>query len=346
MNANLAKPYFLTALLLVLFVINGHSQTKLKLIPLPAAISSVNEEFSGMTLWKGRVYLEPQYGDHKETKLNGDFNLYSISADSIGRIIDKKDSGLTRYRTISVLNLNKLPDSVKQYYEGFEAIAIINKQVYLSIETTDTYSYCFILKGILDTVKNEVIIDPYHYAVLARPVKISNAGFESVTYLPKENKLIAYYEFNGMKDGGTGYLLDTGFKKAPQKIKTPFLYFRITDIAATGNDQIFGINYFWNGDYDHYLNNGILTNQEKNIKATISDLRDSITNKPDYLKRKTFARIVTIKNYKDHQWKQVASFDGYKNNWEGIALFRNGALIITDANRSSNQLSTFAYLDF
>jgi hypothetical protein len=347
MQSGLSRISIFISLLIVLASINGYGQSKLKLISLPKGISGVNEEFSGMTTWKGRVYLEPQYGDHKETKLDGAFNLYSIKADSIGRVLDGKDTVLTKFETIKVINLNKLPDSVKQYYEGFEALTIVNKQqVYLSIETTDTYDYCFLLKGTLDTVKNVLTIDPRHYSTLKRPLKISNAGFESVTYLPEKNKLIAYYEFNGSPDGGTGYLLDTSLNKAPEKIKVPFLYFRITDIATTSKGQIYGINYFWNGDYDHYLNNGILTNQDENIKATIPDLRDSITNKPDYLRRKTFARIVTLRNYKDTQWKQVASFDGYKNNWEGITLFRKGALIITDANRSSKQLTTFAYLEF
>jgi hypothetical protein len=327
---------------------SGHSQTKPKLIPLPKIISGVNEEFSGIALWKNRIYLEPQYGDHKETKLDGQFSIYSISADSINRVINGKDIALTKYRSVRVLNLGKLPDSVKQYYEGFEAITIIDKQVYLSIETTDTYAYCFILKGILDTIKNTITINPKHYISLKRFPYISNAGFESVTYLPTENKLIAYYEFNGMKSGGTGYLIDTAFKHRPQKIKTPFLHFRITDISATKAGQIYGINYFWNGDYDHYLNNDFQTKQEDNIKIRIPDLKDSINTNPNYLKEKntTYARIVTLKNYKDKQWKQVVSFDGNTNNWEGLTLFKKGALIITDANRSNKQLTTFAYLEF
>jgi hypothetical protein len=324
----------------------SYSQAKLKIISLPKVISGVNEEFSGLALWKNRLYLEPQYGDYKMTKLDGKFNIYSISADSISRVIDGKDTALTNYSTIRVTGLDKLPDSVKQYYEGFEAITIVNRQVFLSIETNDTYDYCFVLKGLLDTIQNEIKIDPRHFATLKRFPRISNAGFESVTYLPTENKLIAYYEFNATTNGGTGYLIDTAFKTPPQKIKAPFLYFRLTDITATPMGQIYGINYYWNGDYDHYLNNGIVSNPENRIQTTIPDLKDSIAQDPQYLKRKTFARIVTLKNYKGTVWKQVASFDGYKNNWEGITLFKKGALIITDANRSSKQLTTFAYVEF
>ncbi|CAN5331504.1 hypothetical protein BH09BAC6_BH09BAC6_14810 [soil metagenome] len=326
----------------------AYSQHPLKYIPLPKAISGLNEEFSGMCIYKNRVYLEPQYGDHKGTRLSGGFNIYNILADSITRVIKGKDSILTQYKTIRVSNLNLLPDSVKQYYEGFEAISIVNNQVYLSIETTDTYGYCFLLKGVLDIANNQIMIDPVHILSLKRPLYIKNAGFESVTWLPSEKKLLAYYEYNGQPGGRTGMLIDTGFKKTPEVIKSPFLYFRITDIAATKPGRIYGINYFWSGDYNSYLNNKLIEHPENNISATIPDLRDSLTAHPAYLKdvRTTYARIVTLKNYRDTRWQEVVSFEGYKLNWEGLALFRKGALIVTDANRSSKQLTAFAYVEF
>lgn len=324
----------------------AYSQVKYKTIPFPAGISSVNEEFSGMALWNNRVYLEPQYGDHKETKLDGDFNIYSIAADSINRVITSKDTALSAYRILKVLNLDKLPDSVKKYYEGFEAITFTKNQVYLSIETYDKYDYCFLLKGSVDTVNNQIHIDPNNFATLKRSLYIENAGFESVTYLSKENKLLAMYEFNAAAKGNTGFLIDTAFKHRPEKIETPFMYFRITDITANQNDEVYGINYFYNGDYNSYLDNGTVSKPEANIKKIIPGLRDSLNKNPDYLKHKTFARIVMRHNYKDLQWKQLATFDGYKNNWEGLTLFNKGALIVTDANRSSKQVSILAYIEF
>ncbi|MDN3551325.1 hypothetical protein [Mucilaginibacter aquaedulcis] len=326
-----------------------YGQNAYKNIPLPQSINGVNEEFSGMTMYNGRVYLEPQYGNYKETKLDGDFYIYSLLADSVGRVIDGKDTALTSYRTISVKNLNKLPDSVKTYYEGFEAIAIINNTVYLSIETNDTYDYCFLLKGKLNEAKNELIIDPHHFVTLKRPLHVDNAGFESVAWLPHEKKLLAYYEYNGEPKGGSGYLIDIDFTKAPEKIETPQLYFRVTDIAVTGDDKIYGINYFWNGDYNAYLNNGVLKNEEENIKQTIPDLKAGLDADTAYLKQKStsYGRIVMLNNYKDKQWKQITSaFPAPKNNWEGLALYRKGALIITDANRSNKQLTTFGYVEF
>ena len=341
------RAYLLFFVSTFVFINNTCGQGNYKPVPLPPKISSVNEEFSGMTIWKNRAYLVPQYGSHKETKLNGDFFIYSLLCDSISRVIDGKDAGLSFYQSIRVNNLQQLPDSVKEYYEGFEAIEIVNGTVFLSIETNDIYDYCFLLKGKLDLLKHEINIDPLHFITLKRYPYIENAGFESVTYLPKENKLIAMYEFNGMPTGGIGFLIDTSFKKPVQKISVPFLYFRITDIKATKDDQLYGINYYWYGDYNSYLNNNILRHAEENIKISIPDLKDNLDTDPGFLKKNTcYARIVSLKNYRDAKWKQVASFECDKNNWEGLALFRNGALVITDANRNSKQATTFAFVSF
>lgn len=321
------------------------AQSKLQLLQLPHAISGINEEFSGITQYHNRVYLLPQYGDHKETKLSGTFNIYSLASDSINRAIEGRDS-LHYYRITKVKNLTQLPNEIADNYQGFETITIVNQRVYLSIETRDTHYYCYLLKGTLDTIKNEIYIDSHNFVRLRRYPYVENAGFESVAYLPKEKKLLAYYEFNGMPGGGIGYLIDPSFKKSPQQIKSPFLYFRITDITTTSTGQIYGINYHYNGNYDEYLNNGILMNREEDIESEVPDLKDKLTQSPEYLKNNTYARIITLKNYKDKQWQHVVSFDGEKNNWEGITLFNKGALIITDANRSSKQLSTFGYIEF
>lgn len=329
-----------------------YSQNTYKTIPLPKAIDGVGEEYSGMCTYGNRVYLLPQYGDHKtlikKDNLKGEFLIYSLLTDSIGRVVDGKDSALSAYKTLKVLNLDKLPDNVADEYEGFEAISIVNNTVFLSIETDDKSPNCYLLKARLDTINNQIIIDPQHIINLKRPELINNAGFEAVTWLPKENKLLAYYEYNGMPAGGQGYLIDTSFAKQPEVIKAPQLYFRITDITADAKDAIYGINYFWNGDYKYYLDNDKFNHQEENIKNTIPNLRDSLVKDAGYLKssKTTYARIVKLNNVKGSKWQQVATFPGYKNNWEGLTLYRKGALVITDANGSKKQATVLAYVGF
>jgi hypothetical protein len=330
----------------VIFGLTAQGQTKYKTIPLPKVISGVNEEFSGITLWQNRVYFLPQYGSHKETKLNSDFNIYSVSADSINRVINKIDTGLTTYRTLKVLNLDKLPDSIKNNYEGFEAITIVDGRIFLSIETTATFNYCFLLKGVIDTTNSRISIDPKNIISLKRPLYIKNAGFEALTYLPKQKKLLAIYEFNATVWRKTGYLIDTAFAGTPKALNTPFLYFRITDAATGADDKLYAINYHYNGDYQAYLNNGTIHDAEQDIKQQVLSLRDSLSRHPDYLQKHNYASIVMLNDYKDKRWKTLVTFDGFKNNWEGLTLFNKGALIITDANRSTKQVSLLAYIEF
>ena len=47
--------------------------------------------------------------------------------------------------------------------------------------------------------QSEILIDPLEVVALKRYPYIFNAGFESLTYLPGRRKLMALYEFNGMK---------------------------------------------------------------------------------------------------------------------------------------------------
>jgi len=344
------KKIFLLSAAILLLRTELYSQTKYKNIPLPTAINGVGEEYSGMCTYAGRIYLLPQYRDYKtlvkKDNLKSDFLIYSLLADSIGRVVDGKDTALSAYKSLKVINMDKLPDNIGDEYEGFEAISIVNNTVFLSIETGDKYQNCYLLKASLDLANNQIVVDPVHIVSLKRPKMIYNAGFEAVTWLPAEKKLLAFYEYNGMPNGGQGYLIDTSFAKQPEAIKTPRLYFRITDVTASNTGQLFGISYFYNGDYKYYLDNDKLNHQEDNIKKAIPSLKDSLDKDAAYLTRRTFARIVTLKSSASNQWEEVATFDGYRNNWEGLTLYRHGALIITDANNSKKQVTVLAYLPF
>lgn len=324
---------------------HGNAQQKQTLpIPLPLNISEATEEFSGMAMWERRLYLLPQYGDHKKALMHDDFFMYSITMDSIDMVIDGKLKALKHYKKIGVNNLDDLPAYIKECYEGFEAIAIINGTVYLSIETVDNYDYCYLLKGKLDTVKNSITIDMEKIVSLKRQFEFSNAGFESLTYLPSENKLLALYEPNFTENGyePKGYLIDTGFNQAPELINVPPVYFRITDISVT--DKIYALNYYWTGDFSIYAKG-----MEASIKKSIPELASKLDNDKDYLKKtgNDYARIISLSNIHDTQWKQVVSFDCNKNNWEGLVIYRKGALVVSDANRNpAHQVTTLAYVPF
>ena len=331
--------------LLIIVASTASGQGKYKTIPLPVALRGVNEEFSGMAQSGNRIYILPQYGSSKETGLDGKFDLYSLRADSITRVIEGKDTALTCFSTFKLRNLEKLPDFIKKIYQGFETLTFLGTSVYMAIETVDTAANCYLVRGVIDTAKKEISIDNKSYLALKRPFYVSNAGYESITWLPRINKLIAFYEFNAASEN-TAYFIDTSLTKAPEPVKTPFLYFRNTDAVTASNGGIYAVNYFWDGDYAKYLDNGIVKNPEKDISSVVPSLKNSLSKNPDYLKIETFARIVYLKNQRKKKWKEVAVFDSFRNNWEGITLFKKGALVITDANRSTKQVTQLAYVEF
>ncbi|MBV4355757.1 hypothetical protein [Pinibacter aurantiacus] len=325
-----------------LFCDKVFAQEKFHTIPLPEEISGVAEEFSGMALWNNRAYLLPQYGDQqKPDRLVGDnFFIYSILIDSINLALDN-NIPLTKFQKIKVKNLDKLPREVKEGYEGFEAISIVNGTVFLNIETHDNFDNCFMLKGNLDTATNELTIDTSKVIRLKREFNLENAGFESITYLPSENKLLTAYEAN-FHTVNYAYLVDTGFTSEPVRTQIPKLPFRITDLFA--GDKIYALNYYYHGDHAIYADSTI-----SDIKTTIPELAEQLNTDPDYLKQKTheYARIVSLESLSDTKWKQVVSFPGFTNNWEGMVLFRKGALIVSDANNNApKQVTTLAYIEF
>ncbi len=344
--SNSMKNIFIYSIILVLTslscLITKAQQNSFLPIPLPLNISETTEEYSGLAAWNNRLYLLPQYGDHKKVMMYNDFFIYSISLDSIGLVIDGKIPALTHYRTIRVNNLDYLPNKIKKTYKGFEAISIVNGTVYMSIESPHIFDNCYILKGTLDTAKNEVTIDMDKIITLKRQYKVFNAGFESLTYIPTENKLLALFEahFPNGNNQPKGYLIDTSFTKTPELIDIPPVYFRITDIAFS--DKIYAINYYWSYDHPYYADG-----MEKEIMKSNRELAPFIEADPLYLQRpgNSYARIISLNNLHDKKWNHVYTFDCDKNNWEGLVMFRKGALVISDANRNAAaQVTTLAYL--
>jgi len=338
--------YFILTLLMVLSSRFGFAQVPQKVIQLPPIISGVDEEFSGLAMHDRRIYLLPQYGQKKSVTIKSPFSLYSISSDSIQRVIDNLDSALSFYKVVPVLNLDLLPDSISKSYQGFESITFVGNDVFLTMETIDNFGYCFILKGNLDSISNTITINPTHFVALKKHPQIPNAGFESLTYIPELKKLIAVFEFNGI-NGGLGYMVDTALCSPPQKIHIPHLPFRITDVSADTNGDIYGLNYYWNGDFKHYGESELVDHHRTKLLQELPDLQRALNSDVEYLTEKTtsYARIVKIR-LPDGRWEEVRRIDTNGDNWEGIIPFSKGVLVITDANRSYSQRTLFVYVEF
>lgn len=216
--------------------------------------------------------------------------------------------------------------------EGFEAITFAGSDVYLAMETTsETEDSCFLFKGWLE--KNLITLTgriglPHLKNCDGQP--IGNAGYESLTYLPKEKKLLAIYEYEGEAGKPAGFKVDPKFEKTatPVYLDQP-LCFRITDIQATGTGGYFGVNVCYEGSMkdDKYLDCHCSSNNP-DVNAVIEG------------KTRSFSQIISFTQVNDstYHWEHFRNIDASMPvNWEGFAMVKDNFLLINDTNNAHNK---------
>lgn len=287
---------------------------------LPKELASSTNEFSGMCLYNGRLYLLPQSKNAQSP--NGAF-LYSIDT---GQLVTGVDGNIavptTALKQHRIRNFAEVAGSYTKY-GGFEAIAMVGNSVFLSIETdSDTDA---VVCG--RWVNDEVVLIAEKRIKLPKIRKngklLPNAGYECL--VTNGSKLITAFEYNYKGDSTRLYVLDTALNGTVQPVTLPPIPFRLTDMTAVAKDKFWAINVYWNF-------NGNMQHREsyyKDIDATAdADLRHWKPNE-------CFVRIVEISvKGNDAQWttkRLIPANDCI--NWEGIVPWRNGVLLISDDNK-------------
>ncbi len=285
-------------------------------VKLPEILQSGKLEFSSMA-WANptQLFLVPQYPDRFE---NG---IFSIKAEDISEAI-AKGTLIQGSQKISMVNLNAVIKSIGETYEGFEATTIINGHVFFSIETSEKNRNCYLVGGKIEG--NRIVLNPNKLMPLPKLKLLSNAGYESLAWLPAEKKLIAFFEYNKADVGSKAWLIDTSLIKQPETIAFNPLMFRLTDVASTSSNKLIGINYHYNGkkEFQEYIG------ADSNL--VVPQLKGKT------LRQSPYCRIIelTVAN-KTVKWSPVTDIPLQGENFEGIVPFKKGALIITDEYPSS-----------
>jgi hypothetical protein len=307
-------------LLLIFLLINTalHAQQTYTEIPLPAAVAHRNNEYSSLALWKSRIILTPQYPARY---------IYSLDTSYIDAVINGTKPIDTLY-TFEFINLYPLIARV-QYYQGFEAAVVVGNRIFYTIETGLANPHDFLVRGTLTDKK--IVMDTGYIVRLPKLAKdhgqpLDEAGHESITYLPQQNKLLVLFEFNNFPGRSKGWLIDTSFTK-PDEIAVQPIDFRITDIHEK-NGKMYAINYGYTGEFEEY---------EPTEKIKKGDGRYA------NWKIDCITRVIELE-LKDNEIrikpKPVFTFDC--ENWEGILQYRKGVLMITDQHPRTK----FVYLPF
>jgi hypothetical protein len=316
------RPFFLIAYFIV---VTAHAQQKdftLQKLSLPAEIEYYDNQFSGMYIYKETLFLmsESRLQDNREAK------LYAIKTTDIDRKI-MDTSFVLPFNKMAIKNLDILRDKMNVLgddYEGLEAIAMEDNEVYLTVETATPSNNCYLLKGILKD--SSVELDVKFLSPLPKPIDknnnhIYNAGFEAIAMVDKT--VLSFFEYNWFPEKNlvvaiTPTTLTSVMYQLPTIEKIPF---RITDITKTSKNTFTAINYFYKGDGEDAV-----YRVDKKDKANDKLIRDGYGYK-------SYCRLIKLKykNYKftwESLWEFPVEYMSY--NWEAIATYKDGYFIMND----------------
>ncbi len=138
------------------------------------------------------------------------------------------------------------------------------------------------------------------------------------------NELLIISEF-AANTSQVGYLIHTSLDKTDKPVffSKPICY-RLTDLCTDSNNNIYGINVLWGGEYKNYIKNCSC----KTGIASFDNLQSIDTSLH-------FAQIIQLVKQNDStfDWKPVVTIKGSGKNWEGIALIDKHFYVISDANK-------------
>ena len=283
---------------------------KLQRIELMGDLAKKEFEASSLAWYKNYLIILPQFPHKWDDKFDG--AIYFISQKELNAYISGEEISPIKGEKIYFVadGLDKIG---KRDGSGYEAITFINDNVYVSIESIDKdLSSSFIVKGKIDFENRKLILDKNSKHEIKSQTNIYNMGEEAI--LTNENFIYAFHEANGININKSPFStkLDNELNFV-SKIEMPNIDFRITDVTSVDSiGKFYAINYYYPGEFKKLKPS--LVNKETSIEQIIEfqleNNKIKLTNKNPIL--------ISNQNEKNG------------HNWEGIARYNNGFLLITD----------------
>lgn len=214
----------------------------LTLIPLKGVISEARAEISGMAWYHDNLILLPQYPSRFG---GGDGAVFSLAKEDLLEFINGTQT--------SPLLVEEIPFiapgiEIIDGFEGFEAIAFYEDQVFLTIEARPDQMMGYLVRGEMDPAMNQLVIDMSSLREIPPQVDIENMTDEAL--LITSDGVITFFEANG-RNINPSPVAHT-FSLSGQLVgKLPMvnLEYRLTDVTPLDSQNHFwGINYFYPGD--------------------------------------------------------------------------------------------------
>ncbi|MCP4363258.1 MAG: hypothetical protein GY796_35100 [Chloroflexi bacterium] len=295
-------------------------ETAVTTLPLAAPLDDRNAEISGMAWYDDYLIILPQYPNFNVEDSDG--FIYAIHADDINAYLFDDSNGPLEATPIP-FSAPGLQDSIEGF-EGYEAIAFIDDQAYLTIEVeTDDGMFGYLVSGAMDPELGELAIDTDAMTRIDAQADVGNMSEE--TLFVAGDSLVTLYEANGagVTTAPIGHVFDTSLAKTGT-VPLVNIEYRLTDATELdSNGRFWTINYFFPGDSDlatdsdpivdtwgegatHLGNDGV----ERLIELQYSADGISLVNAPP---------------------TQIYLLPDGLRNWEGLVRLDNrGLLIATD----------------
>ncbi len=290
-------------------------------IPLAGPLASQDAEISGMAWYGDNLILLPQYPNFSGAE--GDGFLYALPKDEIVAYLAGE--------TYAPLEPTPIPFTAPDVqdtvagFEGYEAIAFVGDEVYMTIESeTGAGLVGYLLFGTISPNLRAVTMDTANLVPIPAQSGVSNMCEESLVVTG--DGMFTIYEANGAGVNAAPVVNAFDMSLAPvAPIPLANVEYRITDATELdGDDRFWAINYFFPGDEDLLPEEDSLADEygEGATHAASAGVERLIEFQYS-------ADAISLTDTPPIQLQLMA--DGSLRNWEGLVrLDESGFLLATD----------------
>jgi len=289
-------------------------------IPLNGPIQKDSAELSGLAWFGDTLILAPQYPSRFGS---GDGAVFALSRDQVINYLDGASTGPLEPQEIPFIS-EGFEKSIPNF-EGYEAIAFLGDQAFLTIEARGGASmFGFLVRGAIKEDLSELRLDPNSLTENYLQANWSNKSDETIVV--KESGLFTIYEVNGVElnRAPSATLFDFSFQ-VQGSVPLPNIEFRLTDATALdAANRFWAINYFFPGDTEQITDHDPIAEQYgKGATHSRFDIVERL------LEFQYDSEGITLTD--SHPIHLELLEDGTARNWEGIVrLGERGFLLVTD----------------
>lgn len=287
-------------------------------IELEGKVSQRDAELSGLTWYKDKLILLPQFPYLFGDGISG--AIFYIPKEKIKQYLQTKN-----HAPIKPEKLKFNADGFERFnYDGsgYEAIAFSGDTVFVSIESYGGETKGYTALGKINFDKREIRLNKKSLTENDFTNRLPNHTEETITLF--KDRLISIHESNGANVFSDSYAISYSLNLDEYtKLDFPNIEYRITDATEIYSDSTFwAINYLWQGDIE-LLNPA---NDELFERFGIGKSHKDNAGVERLIKMKILPNSISVTDTPPIYLELLPN--GKSRNWEGIAVLDNLGFII------------------